>query len=424
MRIKKIELVNFKRFSDLIISEIPESSKLVLLIGSNGSGKSSLFDAFDWFSRGNGKGFGQNWENYYPKTSGTEPKAKIEFHDSSTIERSGEGISGGNLAKKFIGRSSIRIVPRITNNTNLSLIKTDQDGPQAYIDNDQRFINDISQYIDNIDQALREPVFKGQDTSPLQIFRQSIEPLNKSLLNIFGGDKNTTIQIASYSNAKNNEPAKLIFTKGASEINYELLSHGEKQVVILLINFIVREDLYKNSVIFIDEMDCHLNTALQYSLLEEISSRWIPENSQLWTASHALGFIDYANKSESASIIDFDLLNFDQKQELNPLEKNNGLDVYKISVPKDLMSQILVGKELILCENQNDKFYSLIGLKDKIFSGVRDSRDLFLKVKNDTNIKGLRDRDWISDEEIRKIEKKYQNYKIIILKITYITQII
>ena len=46
MKIKKIHLKNFKRFTDLTIDEIPETAKLVVLIGANGCGKSSLFDAF------------------------------------------------------------------------------------------------------------------------------------------------------------------------------------------------------------------------------------------------------------------------------------------------------------------------------------------------------------------------------------------
>jgi AAA15 family ATPase/GTPase len=37
---------NFKRFTDLRIENIPEETKLVLLIGTNGSGKSSVFDGF------------------------------------------------------------------------------------------------------------------------------------------------------------------------------------------------------------------------------------------------------------------------------------------------------------------------------------------------------------------------------------------
>jgi predicted ATP-binding protein involved in virulence len=47
MRLKKVELINFKRFTNLTIDSIPESAKLVLLIGSNGSGKSSVFDGFE-----------------------------------------------------------------------------------------------------------------------------------------------------------------------------------------------------------------------------------------------------------------------------------------------------------------------------------------------------------------------------------------
>lgn len=414
MRIKKIELKNFKRFSDLAISEIPETSKLVLLIGSNGSGKSSLFDAFDWLQRGQHKSFSNNWEDYYPKIKGTESTAIIELHDSTTIEKKGNYlVKGHNLAKKFLGRSSIRIVPRITNDANLAHISSDQDSPVNYIENDRRFINDIALYMDNIDQALREPVFSGTDASPLRIFKESIEPLNYSLLNIFGGDINTTIQITRYSGARNNEPAKLIFKKGTSEINYDLLSHGEKQVVILLINFIVRQDFYKDSIIFIDEMDCHLNTALQYSLLEEIVTRWIPEDSQLWTASHALGFIDYARKSENASTIDFDLLNFDHKQELRPLAKDK-MDVYEIALPKATIAQILKGYKLVVVENQNDEYFNTaLGQDGFLFLPANNNREVFLTVKSDQDKLGLRDRDYLCEDEIKKIQEKLPNLKIL-----------
>ena len=52
MRITKVELKNFKRFTDLTIDGIPPDAKLVLLIGSNGAGKSSVFDAFESMNRG------------------------------------------------------------------------------------------------------------------------------------------------------------------------------------------------------------------------------------------------------------------------------------------------------------------------------------------------------------------------------------
>lgn len=56
MRIKSVHLEDYKRFVDLTLTDIPETARLVVLIGRNGSGKSSLFDAFllkSWSSRSN-----------------------------------------------------------------------------------------------------------------------------------------------------------------------------------------------------------------------------------------------------------------------------------------------------------------------------------------------------------------------------------
>ena len=224
MRIKKIELTNFKRFTKLTISDIPDTSKLVLVIGSNGSGKSSLFDAFDWL----GKGYKQlpysldETENYYSKNSANEAMALVEFTDGGLVQKKGAVVTEGTeLVKRFIGRSSIRIVPRISNNANPVNVSTDMDSPTTYIENDTRFINDVFLYIQQINNALREPVFSGKQADTLKIFRDFIEPLNNSLLKIFGGDETTTIQIAEFHDATSYTTAKLIFKKGESKINYD-----------------------------------------------------------------------------------------------------------------------------------------------------------------------------------------------------------
>jgi len=65
MKIKKITLNRFKRFTRLTIQEIPQTAKLVVLAGPNGCGKSSLFDAmYSWY-RLNCTGFGYGWDNSY-----------------------------------------------------------------------------------------------------------------------------------------------------------------------------------------------------------------------------------------------------------------------------------------------------------------------------------------------------------------------
>ena len=411
MRITNLKIENFKRFTDLSIKQIPESAKLVLLIGSNGSGKSSVFDAFDWLRKDfytiekvvDGK-------DYYQKEVGVEPLVEISFSDGNTIKK--DNFLWPISSNKFIGRSSIRIVPRISSNYNQEEILKDADSPKSYIENDTRFINDVYSYIQQINNAVREPIFSGRSADTYQIFQDFIAPLNDSLLNILGEEGRTTIQIAEFEDGGPQKNAKLIFKKGTSKINYDLLSHGEKQIVILLLNFIVRRKYYEDAIIFIDEMDCHLNTYIQYRLLEEIVTKWIPDSAQLWTASHALGFIDYARKSDQTAIIDFDLLDFDLPQTLFPQPKSS-LEVYEIAVPKTVLFELMKDRQLIVCENQNDEYYNLLLLPDTIFVGVKDARDVFLHIKRDARYHSLRDRDFLSDTEIQKIQAEYPNHHIL-----------
>jgi hypothetical protein len=103
---------------------------------------------------------------------------------------------------------------------------------------------------------------------------------------------------------------------------------------------------YEDAIIYIDEMDCHLNTSLQETLLKEIVEKWIPDSSQLWTASHALGFIDYARKTDNAVILDFDSLNFDVPQTIVPQSKEV-LDVYDLAIPKSILSQLFSDKKIV-----------------------------------------------------------------------------
>lgn len=418
MRITKLELKNFKRFTDLTIDGIPEEAKLVLLIGSNGSGKSSIFDAFDYVV----KQFRDDayspipLENYYAKNN-LKPEVSINFSDGNSISIIDKSRIGSdnlrNKVSKFTGRSSIRIVPRVTNQVNLDFARNNTDGPLTFIDADERFTSDVNLYIQEIDNALRAPVFRGESADTLKIFQEYIDPLNTSLINILGGDTTTTIQIAAFQNPTAQSSGQLIFQKGESRISYDLLSHGEKQVVILLLNFIVRKPFYEDAIIFIDEMDCHLNTSLQVRLLNEITNSWVPENSQLWTASHALGFIDFARNSENAALIDLDLLNFDISQIILP-EPKDKMEVYEVALPKEIIKNVLKGYKLVTVENQNDQHYNLaLGEDGFLFLPAQNSREVFMTVKQDPNILGLRDRDYFTNEELVSIQKRFPNFKIL-----------
>ncbi|MDR2649269.1 MAG: AAA family ATPase [Clostridiales bacterium] len=49
MRIKKVELKNFKRFTHLTVEDISQTAKLLMLVGPNGSGKTSFMEALNHY---------------------------------------------------------------------------------------------------------------------------------------------------------------------------------------------------------------------------------------------------------------------------------------------------------------------------------------------------------------------------------------
>jgi hypothetical protein len=54
VRVNRIQLKSFKRFTDTTVCDIPESARLVVLAGPNGSGKSSIFDGIHTWHMVNG----------------------------------------------------------------------------------------------------------------------------------------------------------------------------------------------------------------------------------------------------------------------------------------------------------------------------------------------------------------------------------
>jgi energy-coupling factor transporter ATP-binding protein EcfA2 len=415
MKIRSLRLRNFRRFTDLTITSLPDQAKLVLLVGSNGSGKSSVFDAFGWLNkRASSPALAQRFDGYYRKQAGVPPQTEIGLADGTVITKSevqgSPSVSGGQspaLVRQFIGRSSNRIVPRITNRFSLAKVPLNTDGPATFIDHDERFINDIFLYIQAINQAVRDPFFKfkGQTVDASKVFQELVQSFNTSLRNIFGDNTQTTIQLVELQDATVDSPPKLIFQKGGSRINYDYLGHGEKQVVVLLLNFIVRQKYYRDSILFIDEMDLHLNTKLQYQTIKEIAERWIPEDSQLWTASHALGFIDFANDYEKGVVLDLDDLDFDLPQVVAPSLKND-YQVFEIAVSRDFLGRMLQGKRIFFVEQTDAHFYNNLNLENIIFVDGKDKLGAFHKAKG-LELSALVDRDYLTDAEVQELQQVY-----------------
>ncbi len=403
MKIKSLRLKNFKRFTDLTLQDIPEHTKLVLLIGANGSGKSSVFDALMYIANKN-KAHSFVTEYKYEKNNKLNVEVDIQVYVPSV-----EGHTNDLLQpESYYGRTSFRQVLRLTRinlGTGINLV-SDSDRPLTFIDRDERFENDLEHLFGKL---LKEFFRTTNDKS--EIKEKIVNPINKSLERIFGYQNGTRLKLLELIPPLENKVAEINFQKGESIFHYNYLSAGEKEVFNILINLVARGEYYTDTIFFFDEIDLHLNTKLQYNFLKEIIENWIPDNCQFWTASHSLGFIQYAKETENAVIFDFDDYDFDLPKVLSPEPKDNA-DIYDIAVSKEMLPDLFQDRRIVFVENEDRKYYASLKIQNILFVDEKNRDGVFHKTKSG-QFNGLVDRDFLTDNDIDVIEQHYPNLKIL-----------
>ena len=409
MNVKKLQLINFKRFTDLTVdlSSLEEAPRLVLLIGANGSGKSSLFDAFEYLSSPSKRNASVYLE-YLKKDRIADTTVFCSLGGGYEITRTNASQAvtqprSWNTRTAFYGRSSFRTIPELRDRPRGMVdIADDGDRPMRYIDHDTRFETDISQ----MTRRVLEEVWGTKFDADI-LKARFVDPINDAFARIFANGFATNLKLTQMYPALDGNPPDIRFRKGDFEVHYDLLSSGEKEVFNILLNLFVRREHFTNAIYFIDELDVHLHTRLQYALIKEVVEHWIPEYSQLWTASHSLGFIDYANDAAEAQIVDFDDLNFDHPQELRTSPKS--AHIFDIAVPQDSALKVFPNRRLVLCENTDVSFYNAIVLPEFLFVGARDKNAVWFHSTANQEFFGLIDRDFLGSEEILTIRRKQPN---------------
>lgn len=414
MRISRLYMENFKRFTDLTLEGIPKETKLVLLIGSNGSGKSSVFDGFEAANRYiKQDGLTKDYLNYYKKDDQDAAVVSINFFNDRQLAFSTDNFTdppAGFNPNSFYGRTSLRQIPRLTRTAlggkNFD-IERDSDRPVQFIERDNRFENDI----EKITETILKEVFLSTNQNK-DIKKKYIDPINEALVRVFGHQNGTKLQLIEIIPPLEGKVAQITFSKGVSRIHYDYLSAGEKEVFNILINLLTRKEYYQDTIYFFDEIDLHLNTKLQFNLLKEITENWISADSQFWTASHSLGFIEYARKSDQAVIFDFDDLDFDFAQTLYPQAKENP-DIYEIAVGKEFLPSLFKDMTIYFVENKDKDFYASLGIPQTVFVSDNNRNNVYHKVRSIDDFRGIVDRDFLSDNDRVKIKEAYPRLSIL-----------
>jgi energy-coupling factor transporter ATP-binding protein EcfA2 len=353
MRIKEIRLRQFKRFTDLVVSDIPSSARLVVLVGPNGSGKSSLFEAFNWHLCASKESY-QNEPDYYVKTGSPVAqkigwpeignRIEIDFHDAAAVK-----MHAFAPKKAFYIRSAYR------NEADFTIeqlerqydILQDPNRPAKLISDDRRVSSNYKRIVaDTVGQVFNTD--EDDNTTRKQIRERLIGEIRSALVRVFG---DLTLQ----GPGNPLEHGCFFFEKGlAKNWTYKNLSGGEKAAFDLLLDFTVKRESFNETVYCIDEPELHMHSRLQGALLDELFSK-LPERCQLWVATHSIGMIRKAKELATAKpgevvFLDFDDRNFDGHVVIAPATTTRSFWKNTFAVAIGDLADLVAPHEVVCCE--------------------------------------------------------------------------
>lgn len=342
MKIRAMKIQNFKRFANLSIQNIPPA-KLILMIGPNGSGKSSLFDAFIMFDKIR-RSQQLGWDDSYHSKSlmshcGAE-NIKIELHGPISV-------SAFNASKGFYFRSAYR------NESDFVSDATPQSTGGASDRRLRRMIDPDAVVSQNYKRLAMQIERDGQseecgDRSIRHYNQEVIGIIRRAMQSIFPDVrlKNLDSPLASDT---------FRFDKGNSQgYAYKSLSGGEKAVFDLILDFVTKKHDYEDAVFCIDEPEAHISTRIQGNLLEELY-KLIPDNSQLWIATHSIGMMRRARELANAApqeVLSLDLggHDFDKAVELTPIRTTRIFWENALKVALDDLASLVAPSMVVMCE--------------------------------------------------------------------------
>ena len=351
MKIKSIRLLNFKRYTDLQIIDLPETARLVVLVGPNGCGKSSLFDAFIRYRERN-RNIGIDYDpEYHSKAKSrafdiiiksvdiqTDIAPDLKCFYIRTAYRNSPNFQSGGIGSGQIGSGQSSMLM--------------EDRFRKMIDNDDAVgIN----YMRAISASMKDLFVSADRQTGIGEYRDSVlGEVREAMKNLFDSP-----QLILESLGDPTEKQTFTFTKGeAVGFQYQNLSGGEKSAFDLLFDIYVKRREFDDTIFCIDEPEAHMSNRLQAGLLEAICGL-INEKSQLWIATHSIGMMRKAfdmhkQNPGSVAFLDFTGKDFDQPQVIRPTEPNARFweSIHEIAL--DDMASLVMPNRIVACEGRPD----------------------------------------------------------------------
>ena len=262
MKIKSIQMKNFRRFTNLTIEGLPKKVRLVVMIGPNGSGKTSVFDALLKVKNAKGELYSTVPNDYYvkfgtPKEDYRDPEIKFHREAEMTDEDWRKAVHMRSSYRNDLIDSTSEVFTQAQPLTSESRFLRLSQNDQSVASNYSRILNLLLEH-SSAKERRGEKVGDIQD----EIYGELITAIDELF-------KDPQLTLAGLGSPKDMKIFQ--FDKGTSHgFTYHNLSGGEKAALDLILDIIVAKAEYNDTVFCIDEPEAHIHTKLQGPLLKQL----------------------------------------------------------------------------------------------------------------------------------------------------------
>ncbi len=415
MKIKKLHLNKYKRFYDLTIDLGDDPKRIIALVGPNGCGKSSVFDSMlflnnNFYRLGSFGSKSYTYHSLEQTPNYGHQNVVIDFTEGTYFQICDVKAPKGLQHTIFSFRSSFRYNGSldVRESSAVSELTRNDFGASCAADIDQRIEQNYRRLNIKYNKYLNE-----NDIKPSEAKAYIIGELNSAICNCLH------LRIDNLGNIETGQ-GTFFFKKEDTEniFEYNVLSSGEKEVVDILLDLYLRKDEFIDSIYIIDEPELHLNTSIQRKLLLEIN-RMIPDNCQIWIATHSIGFLRALQDelNDVSQVIEFKEENLwaSKAYTLSPMNKSRDNWRSLFSTALDDLTGLVSPKRIVYCEGRAEPSSSggERGLDAIVFNsifGEEYPETLFISSGGNTEL------DKSSEIAISILSKVFSGVEILVLK--------
>jgi predicted ATPase len=431
MRISSILIENFKAITNIHVSNLPN---LVVIVGENGAGKTSIFDAIGFLKSFVGpynvqdrQWWSQRIRQLPPIRVGSDyMRIEIEIEPTTDAEKK---ITDNKTAKAGVHVKSDNLeFANVTNQNSANVLlsswrkissvgaieiipanRTFQEGQvqlQSIQTNEEQILYERTSQLQNKYHNAKNLFVNCFVHDELRPADPPIFPEVKQLVEILLGKK---IRI----NTDENLTVRIEVESSGGFVDVDTLSAGQRELFMTYVGIYTTK--LSNSVILFDEPDLHLHASLQKEVLKYLVNM-SESGNQIFLATHALEMI-----SETPEKNLFHLAPYTSGSQLHSLtDEKEKVEIFtELGASKYAFVNF---KKVVFVEGTSD--YSILkhatpssyGLRFEYTGGISKLAPTLLdKASKIESFFMIRDKDFLDDSVILSEEQKYNN-KIKFLK--------